>query len=122
MKDILEQMEIGVVDNNLSDEKDLGRILDYICQDVYNQFLPDLEKRVAKKNFRTEEGLERAVVEGMNDALNTLSGVVDLEIIERVGRDKVYRSAFYYMNEPLVNLITCHLVKKIVLVQPKRDL
>ena len=102
MKDILEQMEVGVVDNNLSDKKDLGRVLDYICQDVYNQFLPDLEKRVAKKNFRTEEGLERAVVEGMNDALNTLSGVVDLEVIERVGRDKVYRSAFYYMNEPLI--------------------
>ena len=68
----------------------------------YNQFLPDLEKRVSKKNFRTEEGLERAVVEGMNDALKALSGVVDLEVIERVGRDKVYRSAFYYMNEPLI--------------------
>lgn len=102
MKDILEQMEVDVIDNNLSDKKDLGRVLDYICQDVYNQFLPDLEKRVSKKNFRTEEGLERAVVEGMNDALNTLSGVVDLEVIERVGRDKVYRSAFYYMNEPLI--------------------
>ena len=46
--------------------------------------------------------MERAVVEGMNDALKALSGVVDLEVIERVGRDKVYRSAFYYMNEPLI--------------------
>ena len=77
MKDILEQIEVDVIDNNLSDKKDLGRVLDYICQDVFNQFLPDLEKRVAKKNFRTEEGLERAVVEGMNDALKALSGVID---------------------------------------------
>lgn len=102
MKETLSKIGVRVVDNNLFDEKDLGRVLDYLCQDVYNQFAPDLEKRVAKKNFRTEEGLERSVVEGMNDALNNLSGVVDLDVIEKVGRDKIYRSAFYYMNEPLI--------------------
>ena len=102
LKETLSKIGVKVVDNNLFDEKDLGRVLDYLCQDVYNQFAPDLEKRVAKKNFRTEEGLERSVVEGMNDALNNLSGVVDLDVIEKVGRDKIYRSAFYYMNEPLI--------------------
>ena len=95
-------MGVDIVENQLSKEEDLGQVLDYLCQDIYNQFAPDLEKRVAKKNFRTEEGLERAVVEGMNDALNNLSGIVDLETIEKVGREKIYRSAFYYMNEPLI--------------------
>ena len=64
MKDILEQMEVDVIDNNLSDKRDLGRVLDYICQDVYNQFLPDLEKGLLKRILEQKKGWNVLLLKG----------------------------------------------------------
>ena len=83
-------------------EKDKFVILDNIAQEFLDEYTPKLNTKVAKRNFRTLENLERSVVEGMNDALDELVEVTEIEVIEKFGREKIHRSVFYYMNEPLV--------------------
>lgn len=83
-------------------EKDKFVILDNIAQEFLDEYTPKLNTKVAKRNFRTLENLERSVVEGMNDALDELVEVTEIEVIEKIGREKIHRSVFYYMNEPLV--------------------
>ena len=51
-------------------EKDKFVILDNIAQEFLDEYTPKLNTKVAKRNFRTLENLERSVVEGMNDALD----------------------------------------------------
>lgn len=90
------------VNGEVLDSRELGEILDKIGQEIQDEFFPKLKTKLAKKNFRTEEGLERAIVEGINDAFDELSTETDISIIRKKGKDKIYRSAFYYINEPLI--------------------
>lgn len=85
------------------DKKKADDILVSVIKEYQNKYAEILTRKATIRNKRTEEGLNQAIYSAVNEFTTQYAPKIDtIEQFEAVLRNKVERSTFFYMNEPLI--------------------
>lgn len=82
---------------------DTVRVIQQVISEYKAKYEEALQKKTAINNKRTKEGLEQAILTGIDDfEAKDIQDVTTIEDYETKLRERVERSTFFYMNEPLI--------------------